>query len=119
MVMRPVRFNKVRIFALCVAAVIWLPCVLAIYRGRSAGFVSRSGLSTEARALMVHQRALWDDPVMRRREVEPMRRSNPEWDFMGRSKEREPDQDRWHSGCTLCTAGQGERRGRIGRGCSQ
>jgi len=84
MVMRPVRFNKVRIFALCVAAVIWLPCVPAIYRGRSAGFVSRSGLSTEARALMVHQRALWDDPVMRRREVEPMRRSNPEWDFMGR-----------------------------------
>jgi len=85
MVMRPVRVDKIRLLALCVAVVIWVPCVPAIYRGRSAGFVSTGALSTTASGLMVHQRALWDDPGMRRREVEPMRRSNPEWDFMGRS----------------------------------
>ena len=40
MVIRPVRVDKVRILALCLATVLWLPCVPAIYRRQSAGFVS-------------------------------------------------------------------------------
>jgi hypothetical protein len=36
-------------------------------------------------ALARRQTAVWSDPVRNRRELGPLRRSNPEWDFMGRT----------------------------------
>lgn len=83
--MAVLRSWKTRIIALVLATVIWLTCLPAIYRHKAAGWQSTGTLSTTARALLTHQTGLWTDPAARQREVDAMRRSNPEWDFMGRT----------------------------------
>src|SRR5205807_348885 len=44
-----------------------------------------AGISPKARQLAARHLQLWTDPTLRRRELEKMRASNAEWDFMGRS----------------------------------
>jgi len=53
MVIRPVRVDNIRVLALCVAAVVWVPCVSAIYRGWSAGFVSTGAFRDDVGRLAV------------------------------------------------------------------
>lgn len=70
--------------ALLVSTTIWLPCVHLLF-GR--GQVSRSNavISPQAEALAARHMELWTKPELRRVELERMRVSNAEWDFMGRT----------------------------------
>lgn len=70
------------IVCVALATVCWLPLVRFIFRPATDG----PGLGTrEVEALAKRQIRIWSDPVLKDREQEPMRRSNPEWDFMGRT----------------------------------
>jgi hypothetical protein len=71
--------------ALLLAAAIWLPCVHLFFKKPAAAFYSSHGLSPMARELAGRQLQLWTDPQSRAQEVQRMRASNAEWDFMGRS----------------------------------
>jgi hypothetical protein len=71
--------------ALTVAAAIWLPCVHLLFASPASAFCAKEGLSPKARALAARHIQLWDDPRSRQQELDRMRVSNAEWDFMGRS----------------------------------
>ncbi len=71
--------------ALAVAAVIWLPCMHFIFAEPISNFRGEQGLSPEARQLAARHLQLWTDPALRATELNKMRVSNAEWDFMGRS----------------------------------
>lgn len=72
--------------ALAVATLLWLPAVHLLFRPAPAdlGGAPRE-VSPLARALVARHLRLWSDPALRAVEVERMRRSNAEWDFMGRT----------------------------------
>src|SRR5438105_8630345 len=71
--------------ALLLAAVPWLPCVHFFFKKSPETFHCVAGISPKARQLAARHLQLWTDPTLRRRELEKMRASNAEWDFMGRS----------------------------------
>ncbi|HTV43506.1 MAG TPA: hypothetical protein VMF08_23285 [Candidatus Sulfotelmatobacter sp.] len=71
--------------ALAVAALIWLPCMHFIFAKPASNFRQEQGLSPEARQLAARHLQLWTDPALREAELNKMRVSNAEWDFMGRS----------------------------------
>lgn len=71
--------------ALVIAAVVWLPCLHFVFLRPVNDFRQEAGISPKARALAAEQLKLWTDPALQKVEVEKMRNSNPEWDFMGRS----------------------------------
>lgn len=70
---------------LALAAVLWLPLLPKFFAGDVAAFRSDKALSPQSRALAERHLALWRDPVRRTAEVDKMRKSNAEWDFMGRT----------------------------------
>ncbi len=67
------------------ATALWLPCVHFLFRGRPDQFRSGESISSQARQLAARQLRLWTEPVSRQAELQKMRASNAEWDFMGRS----------------------------------
>lgn len=71
--------------AMTLAAVIWLPCVHLFFQQPASEFHSRTGISRKARQLAVRHLELWTDEKLRQGELNRMRASNAEWDFMGRS----------------------------------
>lgn len=71
--------------ALMVAAIIWLPCLHLLFTRPLADFRQDPGLSPKARQLAARHLQLWTDPALREQELNKMRASNAEWDFMGRS----------------------------------
>jgi hypothetical protein len=71
--------------ALTVAAVIWLPCLHFFFARPAAMFNQLQGLSLKADQLAARHLELWTDPARREAELNKMRVSNAEWDFMGRS----------------------------------
>ena len=71
--------------ALVLAAAIWLPCVHLLFARHAAPRPPDAGISPESRALAARHLELWTDPQLKRRELDRMRRSNAEWDFMGRT----------------------------------
>jgi hypothetical protein len=71
--------------ALLVAGVIWFPCLHLFFTRPAANFHAPAGLSPKARVLATRQLGVWRDPDLRRQELQRMRESNAEWDFMGRS----------------------------------
>ncbi len=71
--------------ALAVAAAIWLPLLHCFYRQPASAFYQAEGVSPAARELLNRHLEMWRDPAVRARELARMRRSNAEWDFMGRS----------------------------------
>ncbi len=70
---------------LVVAAIIWLPCLHLLFARPLSEFRQDSGLSPKARQLAARHLQLWTDTALRQQELEKMRASNAEWDFMGRS----------------------------------
>ncbi len=81
------RFKKIfaGLIALAVAIAIWLPCLHFFFTKPVSDFYAREGLSPKARELAKRHLQLWTDPKLRERELQRMRASNAEWDFMGRS----------------------------------
>src|ERR1700729_2376228 len=73
------------LLALAAATAIWLPCVHWFFARNPAAFSSPAGVPPQARALADRQLEFWTDPALKRRELERMRHSNEEWDFMGRA----------------------------------
>ncbi|MGD0745125.1 MAG: hypothetical protein ABSA45_08210 [Verrucomicrobiota bacterium] len=71
--------------ALVVAAILWLPCLHLLFTRPLSEFRQNQGLSPKARQLAARQLRLWTEPALREQELEKMRVSNAEWDFMGRS----------------------------------
>jgi hypothetical protein len=71
--------------ALVVAAIIWLPCLHFLFTKPLSDFRQNQGLSPKARQLSAWHLQLWTDPALREQELNKMRASNAEWDFMGRS----------------------------------
>jgi len=71
--------------ALTVAALIWLPCLHFVFTRPVSQFRQEQGLSPKARQLAARHLQLWTEPALRETELNKMRISNAEWDFMGRS----------------------------------
>ncbi len=71
--------------ALTMAAIIWLPCLHYFFTKPAANFHQDQGISPTARQLAARHLRLWTEPVLREAELNKMRVSNAEWDFMGRS----------------------------------
>lgn len=69
-----------------VAAALWLSCLHWFYRPNVADYYTPTGpLPPKARAIAQSHLDLWQDPVKRQEELDRMRRTNAEWDFMGRT----------------------------------
>jgi len=75
----------VGLLALMMAALIWLPCLHLVFARPFSDFRQDPGLSPKARQLVARHLELWTDPALREQELNKMRASNAEWDFMGRS----------------------------------
>jgi hypothetical protein len=71
--------------ALIIAGCIWLPCLHFVFHKSASDFYQAQGLSPQARQLAARHLDLWTEPQSRERELQKMRASNAEWDFMGRS----------------------------------
>lgn len=71
--------------ALVTATGVWLPSMHLLFRPDLDDYVADEGISPRARALAARHLALWSDPALREAEIARMRRSNAEWDFMGRT----------------------------------
>ena len=71
------------IIALVIATAVWLPSVHLFFSGSRPP--ADQSVSPHARALANRHLALWTDASLKNHELLRMRRSNPEWDFMGRS----------------------------------
>lgn len=71
--------------ALVLAAAIWLPCLHLFFSRPASAFYAKEGLSPKARELGARQMQIWTDPQLREKELDRMRASNAEWDFMARS----------------------------------
>lgn len=74
-----------RLTALAVATVIWIPSLHFFFAREVGNFTRPAGLSPKARQLSARHLQLWTDPALRQRELDRMRASNAEWDFMGRT----------------------------------
>jgi hypothetical protein len=68
-----------------IALTIWIPCLHFLFQQPASEFHTPTGLSPKARALAARHLMLWTDPQRREHELQRMRASNAEWDFMGRS----------------------------------
>ncbi len=71
--------------SLLVATVVWLPCLHLFFTNSPETFRDKQSLAPKARELAARHLQIWTEPALRRRELEKMRASNAEWDFMGRS----------------------------------
>lgn len=71
--------------AMFVATLLWLPSVHWLFRSKTGEFRTEHGIPPKARELAARHLALWTEPDLKQHELARMRRSNAEWDFMGRS----------------------------------
>jgi hypothetical protein len=71
--------------ALVIATAIWIPSVHFLFVKPTSNFHGADGLSPKARELAERQLRLWTEPNLREQELQRLRASNAEWDFMGRS----------------------------------
>ena len=73
------------LFALILAAAVWLPCLHFFFRPNVADFWQEQGVPPIARQLAARHLAIWTDPQLRAQELAQMQQRNPEWDFMSRT----------------------------------
>lgn len=75
----------IALVVLAVAGTIWIPCLHLVYARPVTQFRQPEGLSPKAKQLAGRHLQMWTDPATRQKELDRMRASNAEWDFMGRS----------------------------------
>jgi hypothetical protein len=75
----------IALLVLIIGGFIWLPCLHLVFPRPVSQFRQAEGLSPTARQLAARHLGLWTDPASRQKELDRMRASNAEWDFMGRS----------------------------------
>lgn len=73
------------LLSLLAATLLWLPCLHLIFRPRVSDCVAASGTPRIAAQLAALQLRLWSEPALRKAELDRMRLSNAEWDFMART----------------------------------
>ncbi len=73
------------IIALFLATALWIPSLHFFFAREVGNFHRAVGLSPTARELAARHLQLWTDPKLRQGELDRMRASNTEWDFMGRT----------------------------------
>src|SRR4051794_24853975 len=83
--MRRLKRLLIGVLVLIIAGAIWLPCLHFVFARPVSEFREAEGLSPKARQLAARHLQLWTDPVSRQKELDRMRASNAEWDFMGRT----------------------------------
>jgi hypothetical protein len=71
--------------SILVATILWIPSVHFFFRVDAAPLLKDPGVSPCARELAARHLDFWADPAKRERELGGMRKSNAEWDFMGRT----------------------------------
>src|SRR5688572_3298980 len=76
---------SISLVALVIATALWLPLVHLFFSKPTTSFFQPTAVSPKARELATRHLQLWTDPPLRERELQRMRASNAEWDFMGRS----------------------------------
>jgi hypothetical protein len=76
---------SISLLVLVAAGIIWLPCLHLVFARPISDFKKSEGLSPKARQLAARHLQLWTNPDSRQKELDRMRASNAEWDFMGRS----------------------------------
>jgi hypothetical protein len=76
---------SVGVLSLLIAAVIWLPMVHLFFRGDFDQYFSEEGIGRKTDILAQRQIRVWTDPETRDREIQKMRGTNAEWDFMART----------------------------------
>ena len=74
-----------KLFLLCAAVAIWLPCLHLFYQAESGVYRSSSGVAPKASMMFARHLQLWTDPQLRAAELAKMQQRNPEWDFMSRT----------------------------------
>ncbi|MBI1840115.1 MAG: hypothetical protein HYR88_04605 [Verrucomicrobia bacterium] len=79
------RRKALAILSLGLAALIWLPLVHLLFASASTSYSSSKGVPLKAREMAKSQLGQWKDASTQAAEVRAMRRSNAEWDFMGRT----------------------------------
>lgn len=75
----------VGLLAMVLATTLWVPCLHFFFTKRAEDFHSPQGLTLTARRLANRHLEVWRDAKLREQELQRMRASNAEWDFMGRS----------------------------------
>lgn len=73
------------LFALVLATALWLPSMHFVFAPDEETVVPGDTISPHAQALANRQLRVWTTPSALTQEIERMRASNAEWDFMGRS----------------------------------
>jgi hypothetical protein len=71
--------------ALLVAAALWIPLLSWHYRADARPVWDLARNTPQAEALAQQQLSVWRDPQGKRAALDALRRSNAEWDFMGRT----------------------------------
>lgn len=71
--------------SIAVATAVWMPMVHWLYRPGPQEFRSEAGVSPVAERLARRHLDLWASDPSEHSDVEQMRFTNPEWDFMGRT----------------------------------
>ena len=71
--------------SLAIAAAVWLPAVHLFFPGNVTEYFTDRDVAPKARQLADYHLHLWEDPALRKVEVDKMRSSCEEWDFMGRT----------------------------------
>ncbi|MBL7222370.1 MAG: hypothetical protein ISS72_00825 [Candidatus Brocadiae bacterium] len=71
--------------ALALAAAVWLPTLSLLFHRDPVPYLGTGEAAPRARAMALRHVRMWTDPALREREIAAMRRSNAEWDFMGRT----------------------------------
>jgi hypothetical protein len=71
--------------SLIIALGIWLPCVHLLFQEHLSEWHQKDALSPKAVDLAQRHLILWSDPSLRQIEIDKMRQSNAEWDFMSRT----------------------------------
>src|SRR6476469_8122397 len=67
------------------AGALWVPCLHLFFSRPASDFYTGQGLSTKGRQLAARHLNLWNEARLREGEIQKMRISNSEWDFMGRT----------------------------------
>jgi hypothetical protein len=71
--------------ALLIATAIWLPSLSGVFAPKAEDLGRAPGISSRARRMAERQLRLWANDDSLRRQLDQMRASNAEWDFMGRT----------------------------------
>jgi hypothetical protein len=73
------------LLAVVLGAALWLPSLRLFFRQDVRDVFEPRAVNPLAAKLASRQRATWTDPALREAAIDQLRRSNAEWDFMGRS----------------------------------